>query len=233
MIKRPDSRETDWNSLKSTGKLVYFQAWQVRQQARQENDLPTDPYTSFKPVKTTVKSDFSQGKKREMPRNRSFDRLYSPLSPLVNSLQPINSFRTSLKSLLQPGFPRCKSVGKSSVMLPGPVTTQDILTYKEDLVPLLKKLAPGSFRLKKRRRTVGISRNQGRNASEKQKMMEVERREVTHHWKWRDKSLLQPCNRRESDGNELKEYEIGLSTSLTRLKRKEEARRKVVRRELA
>jgi len=227
MWGRPDTRDREWERVGNRGKEIYKRAWLLREAAKAEKD-PEDyfnPYDCLQKRKLAVHRALSEPKRRLVSKSRSFDRLYSPTSPLLKGLQPVHSFRRSLKALLAPPLqPRSSSTLKPSKTPAGMITTEDIGNYKEDLVPLLKRLAPRTFSSKKKpipREEIQPERN-----SSLKPLLKPSSRSPVRQLKWVDRSLQPPSNPQEKRPNVMKEWEISLSTYLTRLKRKQESRKK-------
>lgn len=228
MRGRPGTRDKEWERLGNSGKEAYRRAWLLREAAKEEQ-TPGDyfnPYDCLQKRKSTGKRAVSEPKKRLVSKSRSFDRLYSPTSPLLKDLQSVHSFRRSLKTLLTP-LPRPAVLQPSNAPV-GSITTEDLGNYREDLVPLLKKLAPKAFNIKKK----PISREEVRKSrSSSLKPLIKPSSPVLfppRQLKWVDRSLQSPQNPQEKRPNVLKEWEISLSTYLTRLKRKQESRKRPI-----
>jgi hypothetical protein len=229
MRRRPDTRDKEWERIGNQGKEVYRQAWRLREDAKERKGEAADyfnPYDCLKKREVGANRSASEPRNRLISKSRSFDRLYSPLSPLIKALQPVHSFRHSLKVLLTPiARPQSLSVLQQKGTPARTITTEDIGNYRENLVPLLKKLAPGSFSVKRRKRPAPEEIRQVRSLKPVTNSISPVRARV-RELKWVDRSLQKPPQGLEKRPEVLKEWEISLSTYLTRLKRKQESRRK-------
>ena len=229
MWRRPDTRDKEWAKLGNQGREVYRQAWRLREDAKERKGETGDyfnPYDCLKKRENGADRSASEPRKRLISKSRSFDRLYSPLSPLLKALQPVQSFRHSLKVLLSPtARPQSLSVLQQRGTPARTITTEDIGNYRENLVPLLKKLAPGSFSVKRRKIPAQEEVRQVRSLKLVPNSISPVRARV-RELKWVDKSLQKQQKGLEKRPEVLKEWEISLSTYLTRLKRKQESRRK-------